>query len=131
MRIADAPAPVDHNEAALAATFLDEQVHRDLRRIVGLIRLLEVVERATREHHADDRLAIPGARHTAERAVGVRAAADQCAVADAAGTLAERAARGRGGGDGTVPIERRRSDGSAGPGRRRLVRWPVEPLGEA
>src|SRR5262249_7605234 len=59
-------------------------------------------------------------RHAAERAVGGRATADQRAVANTPGALAERAARRCGGGDCAVAVQRRRADGSTGAGLRRL-----------
>ena len=49
---------------------------------------------------------LAGAGHAAERAVRVGAAADQRAVADAAGPLADHAAGRRGGRDRAVAVER-------------------------
>ena len=65
------------------------------------------------EDDADDGLAVAGARDAAEGAVGVRAAADQRAVADATGELAGGAARRRRGCDRAAAIEGDRADRAA------------------
>ena len=118
-READPAAPVDEDEPALAAALLDEQVDGDLGRVVGVVGLLEEVERAPGQHDADDRLAAARARDATERAVGVGAAADQRAVADAARQLAGHAAGGGGGRDRAVTIERNGADRAAAAGGRR------------
>src|SRR5258705_4872234 len=72
------------------------------------------------EDDTDDRLAVARTRDASERAVGVGAAADQGAVADASGKLAG-SATSRGGGRGrAVAIEADRSDRPA-TGRDRLA----------
>src|SRR5213076_3472296 len=70
--------------------------------------------------HADDRFAVARARDTAERALRVRPAPDQRAVADAPRELARDAAGGGRGGDRAVPVHRDGTDGSLH-GRQPLV----------
>src|SRR5207245_3085047 len=66
---------------------------------------LQISERAVAEDDAHDRLAVAGARHAADRAVGVGAAADEGAVPDAPGELARSSAGRRGRRDGAVAVE--------------------------
>src|SRR5215467_4781797 len=112
-RVPRPAAPVDQDQTALAAALLDEQVDGDFRRIVRVVGVLEIAQRAVAEDDTDDRLAVAGARHAAEGAVGVCAAADQRAVADATRELARRAAGRRGGSDRAAAVERDRADGAA------------------
>src|SRR5262249_10121138 len=107
--------------AALAAALLHEQIDGDLRRIVRVVGVLEKAQRAVAEDDADDRLAVAGTRHAADGAVGVGAAADQRAVADASRKLARRAAGRRRGSARGAAVRRPRAEDAAG-GARRLAR---------
>src|SRR5206468_4401930 len=98
---------------AVAAALLDQKIDGDLRRVVRVVGVLEVVERPAPEHDPDDGLTVAGARHAADRAVGVGAATDQSAVADASWKLAGGAAGGRRGRNGAVPVERDGADRAA------------------
>src|SRR5437899_12395460 len=68
--------------ALMSPAFLDQEIHRDPRRVLGVVGLLEVVEGPTGEHHPHDRLAVARARDAAYRALVVGPAADQRSVAD-------------------------------------------------
>src|SRR6185436_15959325 len=82
--------------------------------------VLEISERSMAEDDTDDRLAVARTRDASEGAVGVGAAADQGAVANASGKLAG-GATSRGGGRGrAVAIEGDRADRPAA-GRDRLA----------
>jgi hypothetical protein len=110
LRVAHAASPVDEDQAALAAALLHQQIDGDLGGVVGIVGFLEEVEGAPREHDADDGLAAAGARHAAQRAVGVGPAADQRAVADPPRPLADHAARRGGRRYRPVAIQRDRAD---------------------
>src|SRR5438094_36459 len=116
VRPARAAAPVEEAQPAVAPAFLGQEVHRDPRRVIGVVGLLEVVEGPAGEHHTDDCLAVARAGDAAGRALRVGPAADQRAVADAPRELAREAARGGRGGDRAVPVQ---GDGAHGSLRRR------------
>src|SRR5439155_265429 len=78
-----AAPPVEEDQPAVAAAFLDQEIHRDPRRVLGVVGLLEVVEGPTGEHHPDDRLAVARARDAADRALRVGPPAEQRPVGDA------------------------------------------------
>src|SRR5262249_4753051 len=108
-RVTRPTTPVDQDQPALAAALLDQEIDGDLRGIVRILGVLEIAQGTMAEDDADDRLAFARARHAAQRAVRVGAAADQRAVADAPRQLAGGAAGRRAGPDRAVAIERDRT----------------------
>ena len=115
-----APLRIDQDESAVAVPFLAENADGELCGPLGILDGPEDLERAPREDHADRRLAIPCARHAAQLALRVGAAADQRRVADAPRELARPAPGGRTRGDGAEAVDGDGADGA------RLER--LEPL---
>jgi hypothetical protein len=114
------PLRVDQDESAVAAPFLAENADGELCGLLGILDGPEDLERAAREDHADGRLAVPRARHAAQLALRVGAAADQRRVADAPRELARPAPGGRARDDGAEAVDGDGADGA------RLER--LEPL---
>src|SRR2546425_2270646 len=54
VRPAHAAPPVEEDQPAVAAAFLDQEIHRDPRRVLGVVGLLEVVEGPTGEHRSEE-----------------------------------------------------------------------------
>ena len=104
----------------MAAPFLEENADGELCGLLGILDGPEDFERAAREDHADGRLAIPRARHAAQLALRVGAAADQRRVADAPRELARPAPGGRARDNGAEAVDGDSADGA------RLER--LEPL---
>ena len=104
----------------MAAPFLEENADGELCGLLGILDGPEDLERAAREDHADGRLAVPRARHAAQLALRVGAAADQRRVADAPRELARPAPGGRARDDGAEAVDGDGADGA------RLER--LEPL---
>src|SRR5262249_43539810 len=117
-----AALPVEQDESSLAPAFLDEDVDGDLSRVGRIIHGLQDLDRPPRERDPDRGLAVAGAGDAGQRAVRVRAAADQGRVPDAPRGLAGAAARRGAGGDRAETIERDRSD------RAGLERLELPPL---